>query len=73
MDVTVVGLRVLREVVERGAFTAAAQELGYTQSVVSRQVAGLERAIGVRLFDRFPGGMRLTRAARPLLRRAVTA
>ncbi|MGW1054929.1 LysR family transcriptional regulator [Streptomyces sp. NPDC002521] len=73
MDITVVGLRVLREVAERGTFTAAAQELGYTQSAVSRQVAGLEQAVGVRLFDRFPGGVRLTAAGRALLRHAVTA
>jgi DNA-binding transcriptional LysR family regulator len=73
MDVTLVGLRVLREVAERGTFTAAAQALGYTQSAVSRQVAALEQATGVRLFDRHPGGVRLTSAGRALLRHAVTA
>ncbi|MCO5969591.1 LysR family transcriptional regulator [Actinoallomurus soli] len=73
MDFTVVGLRVLREVAERGTFTAAAQALGYTQSAVSRQVAGLEQATGVRLFDRYPGGVRLTTAGRALLYHAVTA
>ncbi|MFI0960711.1 LysR family transcriptional regulator [Streptomyces sp. NPDC021080] len=73
MDVTMAGLRVLREVAERGTFTAAAQELGCTQSAVSRQVAGLEQAVGVRLFDRFPGGVRLTAAGRAFLRHAVTA
>ncbi|MET7685280.1 LysR family transcriptional regulator [Streptomyces sp. NPDC005423] len=73
MDVTVVGLRVLREVAERGTFTAAAQALGYTQSAVSRQMAGLEQATGARLFDRYPGGVRLTTAGRALLTHAVTA
>ncbi|MFE3056553.1 LysR family transcriptional regulator [Nocardia sp. NPDC059239] len=73
MDVTVVGLRVLREVAERGTFTAAAQSLGYTQSAVSRQVAALEQATGVRLFDRYPGGVRPTSAGLALLRHAVTA
>ncbi|MEV5703652.1 LysR family transcriptional regulator [Actinoallomurus sp. NPDC052274] len=73
MDFTVVGLRVLREVAERGTFTAAAQALGYTQSAISRQVAGLEQATGVRLFDRYPGGVRLTTAGRTLLHHAVTA
>ncbi|GAB3437953.1 LysR family transcriptional regulator [Streptomonospora sediminis] len=73
MDVTLVGLRVLREVAERGTFTAAAQELGYTQSAASRQVAALEQATGVRLFDRYPGGVRLTSAGRSLLQHAVTA
>ncbi|MYX54642.1 LysR family transcriptional regulator, partial [Streptomyces sp. SID8382] len=57
---TLAGLRVLREVAERGTITAAAEALGYTQSAVSRQVAGLEQAAGARLFDRHPGGVRLT-------------
>lgn len=73
MDVTVIGLRVLREVAERGTFTAAAEALGYTQSAVSRQMATLEQAAGTRLFDRHPGGVRLTGAGHALLRHAVTA
>lgn len=73
MDMTLVGLRVLREVAERGTFTAAGEALGYTQSAVSRQVAALEQASGARLFDRYPGGVRLTSAGRALLRHAVTA
>ncbi|WP_399881826.1 LysR family transcriptional regulator [Streptomyces sp. BBFR51] len=72
-DVTLVGLRVLREVAERGTFTAAAQALGYTQSAVSRQVAALEQATGARLFDRFPGGVRPTGPGLALLRHAVAA
>ncbi|MFS8198798.1 LysR family transcriptional regulator [Streptomyces sp. CWNU-52B] len=72
-DVTLAGLRVLREVAERGTFTAAAQALGYTQSAVSRQVAALEQATGARLFDRYPGGVRLTTAGRALLGHAVSA
>ncbi|MFH9347763.1 LysR family transcriptional regulator [Kitasatospora sp. NPDC017646] len=73
MEMTLVGLRVLREVAERGTFTAAAQALGYTQSAVSRQMAALEEATGARLFDRYPGGVRLTGSGRALLRRAVVA
>ncbi|MFE1071400.1 LysR family transcriptional regulator [Streptomyces sp. NPDC058783] len=72
-DVTLVGLRVLREVANRGTFTAAAHSLGYTQSAVSRQVAALEQATGARLFDRLPGGVRPTGAGRALLRHAVAA
>ncbi|MFH8440629.1 LysR family transcriptional regulator [Streptomyces sp. NPDC018026] len=72
-DVTLAGLRVLREVAERGTFTAAAHSLGYTQSAVSRQMAALEQAVGARLFDRFPGGVRPTGAGRALLRHAVAA
>ena len=36
----------------RGSFTAAAGELGMTQSAVSRHIDALERAIGQRLFTR---------------------
>ena len=44
-------------VVEEGSFGRAAARLGYTQSTVSQHVAGLERAVGGRVFDR-PGGPR---------------
>lgn len=72
-DVTLVGLRMLREVAERGTFTAAADALGYTQSAVSRQMAALEQAAGTRLFDRHPHRARLTAAGRILLRHGVVA
>ena len=36
-------LRVLKEVAERGSFSAAADELNFTQSAVSQQIAALER------------------------------
>jgi DNA-binding transcriptional LysR family regulator len=73
MEPSLTGLRVLREVAERGSFTAAAAELGYTQSAVSRQVAALERATGLKLFDRRTGGVALTAAGLTLLRHAVVA
>jgi DNA-binding transcriptional LysR family regulator len=73
MELTLVGLRVLREVAERGSFTAAAAALGYTQSAVSRQVAALERSVGRALFDRRPDGVRLTSAGLTLLGHAGTA
>lgn len=73
MEPSLTGLRVLREIAERGSFTAAAAGLGYTQSAVSRQVAALERAAGVKLFDRRPGGVALTAPGLTLLRHAVVA
>ncbi|MGW1839668.1 LysR family transcriptional regulator [Streptomyces sp. NPDC002067] len=73
LDVTLAGLRVVREVAERGTFTAAAEALGFTQSAVSRQVAAVERATGARLFDRRRDGVRPTSAGRALLRHAVVA
>jgi DNA-binding transcriptional LysR family regulator len=42
-------LRVLREVAQRGSFSAAAQELAYTQSAVSQQIAALEAETGMAL------------------------
>jgi DNA-binding transcriptional LysR family regulator len=69
-DLSLTGLRVLREVASVGSFTAAARSLGYTQSAISRQVAGLEAAAGGPLFERTARGVRLTDAGEVLLRRA---
>jgi len=71
MDLSIVGLRVLREIAERGSFTAAAAALGYTQSAVSRQVAALENATRTAVFVRRRGGVELTAAGRTLLRHAA--
>jgi DNA-binding transcriptional LysR family regulator len=65
------GLRILREVAQAGSFSAAAAALGYTQSAVSRQVAGLETVAGRRLFDRSRYGVTLTPAGTRLLASAV--
>jgi DNA-binding transcriptional LysR family regulator len=73
MEWTSTSLRVLRGVAEHGSFSTAAVALGYTQSSVSRQVAALERAAGVRLFDRSSKGVRITGAGRTLLRHASNA
>ena len=73
MDITLTTLRVIREVAERGSFTAAAVALGYTQSAISRQVAAAEHEVGVQLFDRMTGGVRLTAAGQVLLRQGVIA
>ena len=54
------GVRVLVAVVEAGSFTAAARNLGLTDSAVSRAVARLESRIGARLFDRTTRFVRLT-------------
>jgi DNA-binding transcriptional LysR family regulator len=70
-------LLALVAVVEAGTFSKAAEQLGYTQSAVSQQVATLERIVGTPLFER-PGGprpVRLTAAGEVLLThsRAVLA
>ncbi|MGM0982716.1 MAG: LysR substrate-binding domain-containing protein [Pseudomonadota bacterium] len=48
-------------------FTLAAQRLHVTQSAISRQVRHLEEQLGVVLFERRPGQLRLTEAGRRLL------
>jgi DNA-binding transcriptional LysR family regulator len=70
-------LLALAAVVEKGTFSGAAEELGYTQSAVSQQIGVLERIVGAPMFER-PGGrshVRLTAAGDMLLihARAVLA
>jgi DNA-binding transcriptional LysR family regulator len=60
-------LRVLREVAQRGSFSAAAEALAYTQSAVSQQIAALEREAGAVLVERGARGVRLTEAGRALV------
>src|SRR5436190_4653659 len=60
-------LKVLREVARRGSFSAAAEELNYTQSAVSQQIAALEQEADAKLLERGPRGVRLTDAGRALV------
>lgn len=59
-------LRVVLEIAERGTFSAAAEELRYTQGAVSQQVAALERQIGMPVFVRGTRPLVLTPAGRVL-------
>jgi DNA-binding transcriptional LysR family regulator len=52
MDLQLRHLAVLVAVVDAGTFTDAAARLGVSQAAVSRSVAALEAALGVRLLDR---------------------
>jgi DNA-binding transcriptional LysR family regulator len=52
--------RIFLEVVRSGSFNRAAVKLKMTQPTVSRRLARLEHALGVRLFDRDRRGPRLT-------------
>lgn len=51
-------LQSLDAIASAGTFSRAAQQLGYTQSAVSQQIAALERAVGAPLFDRVGGSRR---------------
>jgi DNA-binding transcriptional LysR family regulator len=63
-------LRVLREVVARGSFSAAAEALDYTQSAVSQSVATLEAETGATLIVRDRRGLRPTAAGATLVEHA---
>lgn len=51
---------ILVRIVDKGSFTAAAQELGMTKAMVSRRIAELERRLGVRLLYRSTRQLTLT-------------
>ncbi len=55
----------LAAIVRLGSFAAAADELGYTQSAISQQIAELERRVGARVVVRRP--VRATEAGQVLL------
>lgn len=55
-------LRILVTVAEHGSFSGAAEALVLTQPAVSRQIAGLEREVGIRLFRRAARGVAPTPA-----------
>jgi len=54
-------------------FTAAAEEIGLTQSAVSQQVKSLELRLGVPLFVRRPRGLALTDEGRKLVPQVAAA
>lgn len=60
-------LRLFEAAGRRGGFTAAAEELGVTPSAVSHAIRSLEDRLGIPLFHRAPGGLRLTAAGVELL------
>ncbi|XVV09609.1 LysR family transcriptional regulator [Actinoplanes sp. CA-131856] len=60
-------LEVFRTVARLGSITAAAKELQFTQSAVSRQIGALEAEWGAQVFDRLPRGVALTEEGRVLL------
>jgi DNA-binding transcriptional LysR family regulator len=60
-------LRVLREVIACGSFSAAAESLHLSQSAVSQQISVLEREVGLPLLERTSDGPKLTAAGDALM------
>src|SRR3954454_18279708 len=60
-------MRILKEVADRGSFSAPADALSYTQSAISQQIAALEREAGTQLVERSSRGVRLTEAGEALV------
>lgn len=56
----------------QGSVKAAAEHLGVTQPTVSEQIRMLERTLGVQLFDRSAGGIKLTQAGREAYEHTTT-
>jgi DNA-binding transcriptional LysR family regulator len=65
-------LQVLREVIARGSFSAAAEALSYTQSAISQSIARLEAETGTALVVRDRRGVRPTAAGATLAAHAET-
>jgi len=62
-------LQYFAAVARHGSIAAAARALAVNHSTVLRRLASLEAALGVRLFDRLPGGYALTTAGNELQER----
>jgi DNA-binding transcriptional LysR family regulator len=60
MDLQLRHLRALVAIIDTGTFTDAATELGVSQAAVSRSVAALEEALGVRVLQRTTRHVTLT-------------
>lgn len=70
---TLLYLRYVLAAAEKGSFRRAALQLGVWESTVSRGIRDLEDQIGVALFIRHPGGVKLTNAGTKFLSHARTA
>jgi DNA-binding transcriptional LysR family regulator len=64
-------MRVLVAVVEAGSMGKAALRLATSQPAISRSIADLEHALGVRLLDRSPQGIEPTSYGRALIKRSL--
>jgi DNA-binding transcriptional LysR family regulator len=64
-------LKVFLALARLGSTRAASQQLGIATTTITRRIASLEEQTGVRLFDRMPGGYRLSPAGQELLAKSA--
>src|SRR6185369_11184303 len=64
-------VRTLILVAQTGSMHKAAERLATSQPAVSRAIADLEHALGVRLLDRSPNGVRPTQYGEAIIRRGL--
>jgi DNA-binding transcriptional LysR family regulator len=64
-------VRILMSVVQAGSMHKAAERLATSQPAVSRAIADLEHALGVRLLDRSPRGIQPTQYGRAIIKRGL--
>ena len=60
-------LQFVHEVAEHGSLSAAARSLGVNHATVLRRISALEDRFGIKLFERPPGGYRMTPEGREIL------
>ncbi|QKW33976.1 LysR family transcriptional regulator [Actinomadura sp. NAK00032] len=72
MDIELQQLRILQTVAEAGSINRAAEELGMSQSALSRALQRVERAAGMPLVNRGQAGITLTPAGTIVLGHAET-
>src|ERR1700726_3356549 len=63
--------RILMTVIECGTMGKAAERLAISQPVVSKAIADMEHALGVRLLDRSQRGVEPTPYGRALIKRGI--
>lgn len=66
-------LRIFSAAADERTLTATARRLGRSVATTARRIDALEKTLGLRLFDRSPGGIALTTHGRALKARATPA
>ena len=64
-------LHILLSVVQRGSMAKAAAELAISQPAVSKAIADMEHAVGLRLLDRSRNGIEPTAYGQALIKRGL--